>query len=319
MKFDATVAILTFNGEEFLEELFDTLKSQKTKYSFEILVIDSGSKDRTLEITKNTKEARLIQIPNSEFGHGKTRNLAVNEADSKYVAFLTQDAVPSSPYWLDGLLEPFELFEKVSCVFGKQIPRPACIAPVKREVESVFQSFGDDASISIQRKSELTTTFNIINTFMSDVNSAVRRDSVLEVPFQDLDYAEDQALGTDHLNHGWLKAYSPLGSVYHSHSYPLVKYFKRKVDERIGVYAATGDIYQINTKGFVKGVIGHTIRDWIFIKKDKQYSFRMKASNFLKSPAYNFALFRCFWITRKPELHEKYKVHSLEAQQRKAG
>jgi len=29
MKFDATVAILTFNGEEFLEELFDTLKSQK--------------------------------------------------------------------------------------------------------------------------------------------------------------------------------------------------------------------------------------------------------------------------------------------------
>jgi len=318
MGFDATVAVLTFNGDEFLEGLFDALKSQKTKYSFEILVIDSGSKDRTLEIVNSTSGVRLVEIPNSEFGHGKTRNLAVELADSEYVAFLTQDAVPSSPYWLEGLLEPFELFEKVSCVFGKQIPRPACVAPVKREVESVFQSFGDDASISIQRKSELTANFNIINTFMSDVNSAVRKACVQEVPFQDLDYAEDQALGTDHLNYGWLKAYAPLGSVYHSHSYPLSKYFKRKVDERIGVYAATGDIYRIDAKGFVRGVIGHTLKDWAFIKRDKQYSLRMKFANFVKSPAYNFALFRCFWITRKPELHEKYKIHSLEAQQRKA-
>ncbi len=318
MKYDATVVVLTFNGEEFLQELFNALKSQKTKYSFEILVIDSGSKDSTLEIIKNAEDVRLVEIDNKDFGHGKTRNFAVEISDSEFIAFLTQDAVPSHPYWLDGLLEPFELFEKVSCVFGKQIPRPNCVVPVKREVDSVFQSFGDDASISIQRKSQLTTTFNIINTFMSDVNSAVRKESVLEVPFQDLDYAEDQALGTDHLNHGWLKAYSPLGSVYHSHSYPLAKYFKRKVDERIGVYKATGDIYRISAKDFVKGILGHTLKDWAYIKRDKQYSLRMKIANFIKSPAYNFALYRCFWITRKPELHEKYKIHSLEAQQRKS-
>ena len=286
MSFDATVVILTFNGEEFLEELFESLRSQESKYSFEVLVIDSGSKDRTLEIVKKANEVRLVEIPNSEFGHGKTRNLAVELSDSRYVAFLTQDAVPAHPHWLDALLEPFELFEKVTCVFGKQIPRPDCVTPVKREVESVFQSFGDDASLSLQRKSEITEKFNIINTFMSDVNSAVRKSAIAEVPFQDLDYAEDQALGTDHLNHGWIKAYSPLGSVFHSHNYPLVKYFKRKVDERIGVYNATGDIYKISAKGFVKGVVSFTFKDWLFIKRDNSYSLRMKLSNFVKSPAY---------------------------------
>ena len=316
MAFDVTVVILTFNGEEFLVDLLDSLKGQETQYSFEVLVIDSGSKDATIDIVKKYDEVRLIEISNKDFGHGKTRNFAVEQSDSQFVAFLTQDAVPAGPHWLDGLLEPFNLFEKVSCVFGKQIPRPDCVVPVKREVDSVFRSFGDDASISIQRKSEITKRFNIINAFMSDVNSAVRKECVLEVPFRDLNYAEDQALGTDHLNHGWMKAYAPLGSVYHSHSYPLNKFFKRKIDERIGVYEATRDIYEINAKGFIKGVISSTLKDWIFIFRDKHYSKRMKIANFFKSPAYNFALFRCYWLTRKPELHHKHRKHSLEAQTR---
>jgi rhamnosyltransferase len=213
-------------------------------------------------------------------------------------------------------LEPFELFENVSCVFGKQIPRPDCVALVKREVESVFSSFGDDASMSIQRKTEITKTFNIVNTFMSDVNSAVRRDRLTEIPFRDLTYAEDQALGTDHLENGWFKAYAPLGSVYHSHNYPLRKFFKRKIDERVGVYKATGEIFEISWKGRIKGTLTSTLKDWAFIYRDKQYSKRMKLSNFIKAPAFNFELYRCYWLARNPEKHFKVEGKSLEASQR---
>lgn len=313
MAVDATICIPTFNGEEFIQELLASIENQKTKYSYEVLVIDSGSTDNTLPICKEFASVRILEIPNSEFGHGKTRNLAAQSTDAEFVVFLTQDATPSHAHWLDGLLEPFEMFENVSCVFGKQIPRADCVVTVKREIDSVFQSFGDDASISIQRKTDLTKTFNIVNTFLSDVNSAMRRSCLIQVPFQDLPYAEDQALGTDHLNHGWFKAYSPLGSVFHSHNYPLRKYFMRKMDERIGVYEATGEIHAISFKRRIFGFVDATIRDWLFLKNDKEYGRRLKVKNFFKAPAYNYMLYKCYWMARNPKNHKKYKVHSLEA------
>jgi rhamnosyltransferase len=138
----ATVCILTFNGEEFLDQLLDQVTNQVTEHSYDVLVIDSGSTDGTLEICKRYPDVRLIEIDNSEFGHGKTRNLAVQESDSEFVLFLTQDAVPATLDWLEAMVEPFLANEKISCVFGKQIPRPDCVVSVKREIDSVFTGFG---------------------------------------------------------------------------------------------------------------------------------------------------------------------------------
>ncbi|MFN8016228.1 MAG: glycosyltransferase family 2 protein [Acidimicrobiia bacterium] len=315
---DVTVCIPTYNGEEFLTEIFKQLFSQVTNYSYNVLVIDSGSTDKTLEIIRNFPEVNLHEIPNDQFGHGKTRNLAVELADSEFMVFLTQDAVPANENWLESLLEPFRLFENVTCVFGKQIPRPDCVAPLKREVALVFNSFGDDASISIQRKSEINDKYNIVNNFLSDVNSAMRREYLLKVPFRDVEYAEDQALGKDHLENGWLKAYVPLGAVYHSHNYSIKSFYKRKIDERIGVYRATGEIYAISRVSRLKGFISHTLKDWNFIRKDDDYNFIEKVKNFVKSPIYNWLLFKCYWIAKDPSKHEKYMKHSLDASKRNA-
>src|SRR5207245_3001369 len=69
----ASIVLLTFNGEEYLEELLDAIAEQKTTFAFETIVIDSGSTDRTLEIVRR-HAVRLHQIPNSKFNHGGTRN-----------------------------------------------------------------------------------------------------------------------------------------------------------------------------------------------------------------------------------------------------
>lgn len=223
MSSDATVCILTFNGEEFLDDLLRAVCNQETRRSYDVLVIDSGSTDSTLDICALYDEVRVHTIDNSEFGHGKTRNLAVELANSEYVLFLTQDAVPASSHWLDAMLEPFELFDTVSCVFGKQVPRPDCVTIVKREVSSLFSRLGDDASISIQRISPLTEAKEIANMFFSDVNSAVKKSCMLEIPFRDVSYAEDQALAIDHLTRGWMKAYAPWGS------FPLTRLSATKI------------------------------------------------------------------------------------------
>src|SRR5262249_31756596 len=150
------------------------------------------------------------------------------------------DAVPSYDKWLDAMLEPFEMGEKISLVFGKQIPRPDCFATLKREVATVFRSLGSDDSIVLHRQTALTDKLGLTNTFFSDANSAVRKSTMAKVPFRDLNYAEDQALGIDMLAAGYVKAYAPLGSVKHSHNYPLRQYFKRKFDESVGLRNSTG-------------------------------------------------------------------------------
>ena len=77
---DASVVILTYNGEQHIDEILASLTTQRFDGTYEILVIDSGSTDSTLDLIAKYPSVRLVQIPNSEFGHGKTRNLGAHLA-----------------------------------------------------------------------------------------------------------------------------------------------------------------------------------------------------------------------------------------------
>jgi rhamnosyltransferase len=316
-KFDVTISIPSFNGEEFIRQVLEAIFAQKTELDYEVLVIDSGSNERTLEIIRGFPKVRLHQIPNKEFGHGRTRNLAASMADSEFVVYLTDDSVPSHDKWLDYMIEPFSIDQNIGCVFGKQIPRPHCFVTLKREVTQVFKSFGDDGSISLQRKTELTEQLGITNNFMSDVNSAIRKSIWEKVNFQDVNYAEDQLMGIDMLNAGYIKAYSPLGSVYHSHDYPLTKYFKRKFDEYVGLRKTTGFVAQANLKELVIGSAKATIQDYIFILRDKEFNFVEKIHDFCLAPAYNVMLRLAIRKAGRSLTEEAIQKHSLEYQARK--
>lgn len=316
-KYDATIAIPSFNGKEYIGDVLRAALSQKTNLKYEVLVIDSGSNEKTLSIIKGLPKVRLHEIPNKEFGHGKTRNLAIEMSDSDFVIFLTDDAVPSHDKWLDSMLEPFSISEKVGCVFGKQIPRPHCFVSIKREVASVFKSFGDDGSISLQRRNGLTEELGITNNFMSDVNSAIRKTAWERVKFQDVNYAEDQLMGIDMLKSGYLKAYTPLGSVYHSHDYPLRKYFKRKFDEYVGLRKSTGYVAQANLKEVILGSLKATLQDYLFLFRDKEFGNLEKLHDFFLAPFYNIALRLAIRKAAHSTNDEAINKYSLEYESRK--
>lgn len=317
MKHDVTIAILTLNGQEFLDAQLKAIFSQKTDKNFEVIVIDSGSTDNTLNIISKYPKVHLRQIPNSEFGHGKTRNMAMELAKGDFVVFLTQDAVPSHVEWLDCLTEPFYISDKVGCVFGKQIPRAHCFVTTKREVESVFKSFGDDGSISLQRSNHLTDKLGVTNNFFSDVNSAVRRSLHKEIPFKDTNYAEDQALGIDMLASGYIKAFAPLGSVFHSHDYSLRKYYRRKFDEYVGLRKTTGYVARASAKELILGTIKSTLKDYAYIVRDKQYTLAEKLHDFILSPFYNLGLRLAIRRAAKSLTDSQIHKHSLEYSDRK--
>ncbi len=283
-KITATIAIPTYNGEQYLRELLTAVFSQVFSEPYEVLVIDSGSKDRTLEIIADFPKVRLHSIPNSEFGHGRTRNLAAQMASGEFMVYLSHDAVPSHDRWLEYMLEPFALNDKVACVFGKQIPRAHSDATTKREVSSVFNSLGPDHSISINRKGSLLSgkEYGPFLTFFSDVNSAVRRDFLLhEIPYRDVAYSEDQLLGKDVLFKGYLKAYTPLGSVFHSNEYSLGDYFYRKHDEHMGIFNTLGVLPLPGILPHIRLAATNTFRDFIFTLKDKDYGLKRKLYNIM--------------------------------------
>lgn len=240
-----SVALLTFNGERFLEEILERIFAQATEFEVEVLAIDSGSTDRTLEILGRFP-VKLHEIPNEEFNHGETRNLAVSLAKGRFVAFLTQSATPCDERWLQHLVDAFSIDEKVAAVYGRHEPRPGCDPITRRDIVEFFKMMGPDDGPTVQligpgpdgrRKFEADKG---ITGFYSDANSCLRRSAWEQVPYQPLNYAEDQAFGCDVMKAGYWKVYEPRAAVLHSHSYPPLTYFRRQFDEYCGLGESIG-------------------------------------------------------------------------------
>jgi rhamnosyltransferase len=111
---EISVVIPVLNGlSDHLAQTLSMICKQKIDQSFEIIIIDSGSTDGTIKFLKKRNDIKLHQILNSEFGHGKTRQMGAELAQGKYVIFITQDATPFDENWLNALVQNFSDSEVV--------------------------------------------------------------------------------------------------------------------------------------------------------------------------------------------------------------
>jgi glycosyltransferase involved in cell wall biosynthesis len=217
------------DGETYIEEL---LKSLIQNGVDEILVIDSGSRDRSLEIVRHT-EVKLIEIEPGEFGHGRTRNLGVENTSGDLICFLTQDATPSEG-WLAAYREAFDLDERAGAAYGPHLPRADTSPMIARELTEFFAGFAPDGRPAIQRAGD--------STFLSNVNACYSRECWEEIRFRGVAYSEDQAFGRDLLQAGWVKVYHPEAAVLHAHDYGPIEFMRRYFDEYRGLHETTGHV-----------------------------------------------------------------------------
>jgi rhamnosyltransferase len=127
-----SVVVPTLNAGPEFEELLEKISIQEGDFEREVIVVDSGSTDGTVELARRYG-ARVHQIRKEEFNHGATRNLGVSLARGEYVALTVQDAVPLDERWLGAMVENFERDERVAGVYSRQIPRPDA-SPLTRAV-----------------------------------------------------------------------------------------------------------------------------------------------------------------------------------------
>jgi rhamnosyltransferase len=263
----ATVAVLTYNGEAYLDRLLTAVETQVFDGEIELLVIDSGSTDRTLEIIAGHPGLVLHQIPNEEFGHGKTRDLAVRISHGRHIAFLTQDAIPMTEHWLTELLAPFDIDDRIAIVTGRQYPRKRAFPLQKYDIIAMFSHQGQLSATTIYGNalgSQTPAEISVAN-FNSDVNAAVRRDLALGVlPFRDVAYSEDQIMAHDATALRMWRAYAGRAVVEHSNDLTFHEYGLRTFDETVGLRRAGFDFYRLSLREIlvatVRGSLGDTLR-----------------------------------------------------------
>jgi rhamnosyltransferase len=293
----ATVVILTFNGEVYLRRILESLSVQEFEGEFEVLVIDSGSTDSTLEIVADFPEVRLHRIPNHEFGHGRTRNLAASLARGDYVAYLTHDAVPLGAEWLTELLAPFGLDPTVRAVMGKQVPRPTCFPLMRYEIEGVFAQFGPDYGTHVFYDGPFADAPGVRSaiTFYSDVNSAAPREFLThDVPYRDVPYAEDQLFGQDVVAAGYHKAYAPRAAVEHSNDLTLGEFGPRIFEETVALRRIGTAVPPLSGLAMTKRIVRGSLSDARRIARDGSYRWRRRFYWLVVNPMFHVRKWRSF-------------------------
>ena len=240
MSLNPVVCIPTRNAGPQFVKLLEMLKAQKL--SFKLVVIDSGSTDRTATLAREAGALVKI-IPPEEFNHGSTRKLACELAQAEFYIFMTQDAIPANQYTFVNLLKPFFEYREVGLTYARQLPRQGA-----GPVEAFSRFFAYPNSSQIKKKSDIPL-LGIHTVVCSDACAAFRQEALEAVGGfpENLILGEDIYVASKMVEKGYAIYYQADAQVYHSHDYSIFQEFKRYFD--IGVFYESREPWIINTYG----------------------------------------------------------------------
>lgn len=226
MQIEISVIIPTYNAQHYLPTLLEKLKVQTIE--FELLIIDSSSTDKTIEIAQKYTD-HIIIIPQSEFDHGGTRTKVAKIASGEIVVFLTQDALPVDNDTIEKIVTVFDDPE-IGAAYGRQIPYPETSLFGKH-----LRNFNYPET-SHRRSFKDKDDYGIKTVFLSDSFAAYRKKALKKIGWikDGLISSEDSYAGAKMLLAEYELAYVAEAEAYHSHSYSIIQEFKRYFD--IGVF-----------------------------------------------------------------------------------
>lgn len=242
MTLPGSVSVLmpTFQGRELLPRVLDALARQQLAVPWDFRAIDSGSTDGTWELLG--ARARTFPVPLHreridpvEFDHGDTRNLLAARSRGDLLVFLTQDAIPAGPDWLERLVANFA-DPRVGGAYCRNAHRPDAklltrvfggadpgYARERREVR-----IEDREAYEAMSPHERRLLYNF-----NDVASALRRELWERHPFPRTAFGEDVLMARALLEAGYTVVYDDEAVVEHSHDYsPAQSWSRAAIDGR---------------------------------------------------------------------------------------
>jgi rhamnosyltransferase len=247
---EASVVINARNEEANIAACLDAVLGQKIDGNFEVIVVDSGSSDRTVEIA-SSYPVRLKQTPPEEFRWGRNRNIGAELGTGTFIAYLSADAAPANDRWLAELLQGFE-GPQVAGTYGRQVARPWAYP-----MEKFYMHYTYPPKRRVQSWSGGDITMD--ETWFSNVSAAIRREVWEQHPFSDtVLFGEDQEWSLRVLRAGYRISYEPDSVVYHSHNYSLKKALMRSFNSGVSSFES----YMPESKPRPFYFLGRGLRYW---------------------------------------------------------
>lgn len=214
---ETSIIIRTLNEEKHLGNLLSALKRQDYQ-NFEVIIVDSGSTDRTLEIAREFS-VQIIQIESRDFTFGYALNVGCKASKGKYLVFASAHVLPIDNKWLSGLIFPFKN-PKVAMVYGRQMGGSQSKFSERMDLKRLFKIYAIDSDKTLD--------------YANNANSAVRSDLWRENMFDEYLFGlEDIDWARDMINKGYLIHYEPTTAVYHIHEEEWYQVFNRYRREAI--------------------------------------------------------------------------------------
>jgi rhamnosyltransferase len=245
-----SIIMRSYNEGWALKETLPAIQAQEFR-DWELIVIDSGSTDGSVELIKAANPAHFVQITPKEYVPGKVLNRGMELADTEFGIFINADATPQGTNWLAPLVTALQ-DKRTAAVFGRQIPRPDCRAVYANDYERCFGP--ERESVDWEH-------------FFSMVSSGLRKDVWKLRGFrEDLQYAEDDEYTRWCIARGYNVRFIDESVAMHSHNYTVAQSYKRSFGDALAIGQAwEGEPGEFN---WLKTVMLGTISD---LRKDLRY------------------------------------------------
>ncbi len=197
-----SIVVRAFNEEKYIGLLFERIFTQSVKDEIEVILVDSGSKDRTLDIAA-TFPVRVVHIRSEEFTFGRALNKGIAAATGEIMIFASAHVYPVDDFWVERLVAPFEN-PKVALSYGRQIGDAKLTQYAEHQV---FKKWFPAES-----------HWNQDHPFCNNANAAIRKELWERFPYDEsLTGLEDLHWANHMLKQGYQIAYVAEAPIVHIH------------------------------------------------------------------------------------------------------
>lgn len=88
---DLSIIMPAYNVEKYIKEAIDSVLNQKTKYNYELIIVNDGATDNTKKIIQSIESDKIKYIEQKNQGLSGARNTGINNAVGKYITFMDSD------------------------------------------------------------------------------------------------------------------------------------------------------------------------------------------------------------------------------------
>lgn len=286
-----SIVVRCLNELANLKNLFVLLKKQ-TFTNFEIIFVDSGSDDGSLQFVEKLKkdeylDITILSIKKEDFTFGRSLNIGFKEAKGQIIISLSAHCFPTSNDWIEQYVKDFNRSEKIGIVYGRQIAHENTKFSEESILKKLFlnkSSFQNHSFNNNGNSATLKSLWSLYN-FDEDLSG-----------LEDIDYAKFVLKNENEIY------YSAEACVkhYHDESYSQIRNrYKREAFALKIIYPKKKkNLFQLFTM---------FLKDIIYDFKNKKFSNVKNGKNNIDIFRYRFNQFIGTYSGYKKNIYEKYE------------